>query len=252
MFGLRSGQARQNAQRLIRPPRCRFAARGNPMPAKDDEPTYAMSKRRRSGIVVLSLLLVVFLVWLDHGAAGGWLRRHLNSHDPSQADQQKYHARTFKVIDVIDGDTVDIDLPDGEEGHTRIRLLGIDAPETGSEQSDAMYFGPQATAFAKDLLLGQSVTIYLDAPNPTRGKYGRLLAYLRLPDGRFANEALLTEGSAYADTRFDHSLLAKYRQLEAGARSRAKGLWPSVTPELFPAWRREKPDDRGQTTEDGR
>ena len=201
-----------------------------------------MSKRRRSGIIALSLLFLMLLVWLDHGAAVRRWRHRLSSQDSSQADQEKYHARTFKVVDVIDGDTLDIDVPDGAEERTRIRLLGIDAPETRSEYSQPMYFGSEATEFARDLMLGQSVTIFLDLPNPTRGKYGRLLAYVRLPDGRFANEVLLTEGFAYADTRFDHSLFNKYRQLEASARSRAKGLWPSVTPNQFPVWRREKTD----------
>ena len=214
-----------------------------------------MSRRRRNGIVALSLLCVILLVWLDHRpAARRWRSGRiagLSSQDQPQADQEKYHARTFKVVVVIDGDTVDIDAPDGAERRTRIRLLGIDAPETHSERSEAMYFGSEAKQFAKDLLLGQSVTLYLDTPNPTRDKYGRLLAYLRLPDGRFANEVLLTEGFAYADTRFAHSLFNKYRQLESLARSTAKGLWPSVIPAQFPGWRRAGTDDRRQTTQDG-
>jgi len=220
------------------------------MRAKQDRPTYAMSNRRRNGIIVLCLLFVVLLVRLDHGAAGRRWRYRLSSQDQSQKDQEKYHAGTFKVVDVIDGDTIDISISDGANRRTRIRLLGIDAPETRSDQSDAMYFGSQATEFAKGLMLGQSVTIYLDTPNPTRDKYGRLLAYVRLPDGRFANEVLLAEGFAYADVRFAHSLLNKYRQLEASARSRAKGLWPNVTPDQFPKWRRASTDDRRQTTED--
>ena len=222
------------------------------MRAKQDRPTYAMSKRRRNGIIVLFLLFVVLLVRLDHGAAGGRWRYRLSSQDQSQKDQEKYHAGTFKVVDVIDGDTIDIGISDAANGRTRIRLLGIDAPETRSEHSEAMYFGSQATEFAKDLMLGQSVTLYLDTPNPTRDKYHRLLAYVRLPDGRFANEVLLTEGFAYADVRFPHSLFNKYRQLEASARSRAKGLWPNVTPDQLPKWRRASTDDRRQTTEDGR
>jgi micrococcal nuclease len=215
------------------------------MRAKQDRPTYAMSKRRRNGIIVLFLLFVVLLVRLDHGGAGGRWRHRLRSQNQTEKDQEKYHAGTFKVVAVIDGDTIDIDVPDGANRRTRIRLLGIDAPEARSEYAEAMYFGPQATKFAKELILGQSVTIYLDTPNPTRDKYGRLLAYVRLPDGRFANEVLLTEGFAYADTRFTHSLFNKYRQLESSARSTAKGLWPSVTPDQFPQWRRE-------STEDGR
>ncbi len=217
-----------------------------------------MSKRCRDGMIALSLLCVILLVWLDHGAAARRWRSGriagLSSHDQPQADQEKYHARTFKVVDVVDGDTIDIGAPDGGGGHTRIRLLGIDAPETRSEWSEVMYFGPQATEFAKELLHGKSVTIYLDTPNPTRDKYRRLLAYVRLPDGRFANEVLLTEGFAYADTRFAHSLFNKYRQLESSARSTAKGLWPNVTPAQFPAWRRDAKDGGSvsETPDEGR
>ena len=113
-----------------------------------------------------------------------------------------------------------------------------------------MYFGPQAAEFAKRLTLGESVTVYLDMPNPTRDKYGRLLAYLQLPDGRFLNEALLAEGCAYADPRFPHSFFNKYQQLEASARSRKKGLWQNITADQLPPWRRESTDDRRRTTDD--
>ena len=224
------------------------------MRAKQDRPTYAMSRRRRNGIIALSLLCVALLVWLDHSAAArrwrsGW-SAELDSQDRSQANQEKYHARTFKVVDVVDGDTIDIDAPDGAERRTRIRLLGIDAPETRSEHAEAMYFGSEAKQSAKELLHGKSIDIYVDAPNPTRDKYGRLLAYVRLPGGKFANEVLLAEGLVYADIRFAHSLFNKYRQLESSARSTAKGLWPGVTPDQLPAWRRQRAEDRERTTED--
>jgi micrococcal nuclease len=100
-----------------------------------------------------------------------------------------------------------------------------------------MYFGPEAAEFTKKLVLGKPVTVYLDETR-TRDKYDRLLAYIKLPDGGFLNEVLLTEGFAYADLRFKHNLYNKYKQLEAAARSRKKGLWPKVTPEQWPEWRR--------------
>ena len=151
----------------------------------------------------------------------------------------------------MDGDTIDIDIPDGKPilsrveryDHTRIRLWGIDTPETKSEKYGVMYFGPEASAFATKLALGKPVTIYLDEENRTRDKYGRLLAYVRLPDGTFLNEVLISEGFAYADLRFKHSLYNKYKQLESSTRSLKKGLWRNVTPDQLPEWlQRENPN----------
>ncbi|MGB2862474.1 MAG: thermonuclease family protein [Sedimentisphaerales bacterium] len=204
-----------------------------------DKPAFAMSRRRKNSIIFLCLLAVVFLIWLDHGLIGRRWQLPAKSEEQAKAsDLEKYHGKTFTVVNVIDGDTFDIDIPDGRYERTRIRLLGIDAPETGNEQSGVMYFGPEAAEFAKKLALGKSVTVYLDAPNPTRGKYGRLLAYVRLPDNRFLNEVMLTKGCAYADSRFSHSFYNKYRQMQSRARSGNKGLWNSVTPDQLPQWLR--------------
>jgi len=68
------------------------------------------------------------------------------------------------------------------------------------------------------------------------------LAYVQLPDKRFLNEALLTEGFAYADLRFRHSFYYKYQNLQASARRQKKGLWPDVKREQLPEWlKRKKP-----------
>jgi endonuclease YncB( thermonuclease family) len=207
------------------------------MSSERDTPAHAMSQRRKSGIIVLFLLGLALLVWLDRNTAGRRWPHRPGSGTPTPADDlDKYHGKTFTVAHVIDGDTIDADTPDGRYDHTRIRLLGIDAPETRREQSAGTHFGPQAAEYARELTLRKSVVVYLDAPNPTRGKYGRLLAYVQLPDGRFLNEVLLAEGCAYADLRFRHSFFNKYRQLEAGARSRKEGLWQNVTHDQLPEW----------------
>jgi len=211
------------------------------MPPEQDKPAFAMSRRRKNGIIFLCLLTVMFFIWLDHSLIGHSRQLTPKSEEQAKAsDVEKYHGKTFAVLNVFDGDTFDIDIPDGPYERTRIRLLGVDAPETYSEQSGVMYFGPEAAEFAKKLALGKSVTVYLDSPNPTRCKYGRLLAYVKLQDGGFLNEALLTEGYAYADSRFSHSFYNKYKQLQSGARSGKKGLWQNVTPDKLPQWLHER------------
>ena len=207
------------------------------MPFKRNRPKQPMSRRRKTGILLLCLLGFALLAWLDHSTiAYRWPGRR-STDTPTQTDDlDTYHGKTFTVIHAIDGDTFDIDIPDGRHARTRVRLLGIDAPETNSEQATPMVFGPQATECLRELAFGKSVVVYLDAPNPTRGKYSRLLAYIQLPDGRFLNEVLLAEGCAYADRRFRHSFFNKYQQLEARARSGKKGLWRNATREQLPEW----------------
>lgn len=203
--------------------------------------TLAMSRRRRTTILVLCVVVAAFLVWLDHGLVGRRRRQPKSEHQVRAQDFEKYHKKAFTVVKVVDGDTLDINIPDGKFNTTRVRLLGVDTPETKHPEKGPMYFGQEATGFATELAFGKQVTVYLEAAR-TRGYYGRLLAYVQLPDGSMLNEVLLTEGLAYADLRFDHSFYHKYEQLQAAARSRKTGLWEQVTREQLPQWlQRENP-----------
>lgn len=178
------------------------------------------------------MLAAAVFIWLDHSPIRRkWQRQ--------PTDFEKYHAKTFTVAGVVDGDTIDIDVPDGNNNHTRIRLLGIDTPETENPKLGVMYFGTQAAEFTRNLTLGKAVQVYLDK-NRTRGYYDRLLAYVRLPDGRFLNEVLLSEGFAYADLRFRHNFYKKYPQLEATARRQKEGLWEKVTRQQLPEWLQQR------------
>ena len=205
--------------------------------------TYAMSRRRQIVIFVLCLLLVGAFIWLDHSPVRDkWRRQSKSEGQAKTLDFEKYHTKIFTVVNVVDGDTIDIDTPDGRYNHTRIRLWGIDTPETKNPRTGVGYFGPQAADFTTELTLAKKVTVYLES-HRTRGYYGRLLAYVQLPDGRFLNEILLTKGFAYADIRFRHSFYNKYKQLEAAAHSGKKGFWPNVTRHQLPEWlQKRKPN----------
>ena len=201
---------------------------------------YAMSRRRKSSVIIFSLLVAAVFIWLDHSQiVQNWRRQPDSQEQTKTSDFQKYHAKTFTVFNIVDGDTIDIDVPDGQYEHTRIRLWGVDTPETKNPQTGVMYFGPEAAEFTRQLVLGKPVTIYLEE-HRTRDKYKRLLAYVQLPDKNYLNEVLVAEGFAYADVRFRHSFYHKYKQLESVARSQKKGLWLNVTPERMPQWRQGK------------
>ncbi len=199
-----------------------------------------MSRRRRNGIIAVCVLAAIILIRLDQSTVRNRGQSEPKSEEQVKAgDLEKYHEKIFTVTNVVDGDTIDIDAPDGKFGHTRIRLWGVDTPETKKPGAPVMYFGPEATEFATKLAIGKQVTLYLDSKR-TRGKYGRLLAYVQLPDGRFLNEVLLAEGFAYADLRFRHNFYYKYQQLETIARGQKKGLWQKVTHEQLPQWLQRK------------
>ncbi|MBU1260188.1 MAG: thermonuclease family protein [Planctomycetes bacterium] len=198
---------------------------------------YAQSRLQRNILLLSAFLLLSAVVWLDRNVIHH-NKPAANEQKTSISDWDKYDGKSFTVVKVVDGDTIDINIPDGKYDHTRIRLWGVDTPETKNTKLDVMYFGPEATEFTTKLSLEKQVAVYLDDGNNTRGKYGRLLAYVKLPDGEFLNEALLSEGFAYADTRFEHSQFEKYIQLEETARKEKKGLWEKVTPDQMPQWRR--------------
>ena len=208
---------------------------------------YAISRRRRNIITAVCILAVTALCVLDHSCVSRTLNTPAQSvKSQNSLDIQKYHGRQFSVVKVVDGDTLDIDIPDlstsGGQAftHSRIRLWGVDTPETKDPRTGPMYFGKEASDFATKLAFGKQVTIFLEKDRKTRDKYHRLLAYIQLPDGTFLNEVLLSEGYAYADLRFKHGLYNKYKQLESVARSQKRGLWAGVTPEQMPKWKQKR------------
>jgi micrococcal nuclease len=208
---------------------------------------YAMSRRMRNVVAVIITLTAATLFFLDRSHISPLVTKSLQSaQQQDSGDISKYQGKKFTVVKVVDGDTLDIDIHDlsadggREYSHTRIRLWGIDTPETKDPRTGPMYFGKEASDFATKLALGKQVTIYLEKDKKTRDKYHRLLAYIQLPDRTFLNEVLLSEGYAYADLRFKHGLYNKYKQLESVARSQKKGLWAGVTPEQMPKWRQKR------------
>lgn len=155
-------------------------------------------------------------------------------------DNLVYHNIEFIVVNIVDGDTLDIDALDGEKDFTRIRLIGVDTPETKHPRIPVMYYGPEATRYVEQHAGNRKVTIVLDPTKPTRGKYGRLLAYVYLPDGRCLNEELLLNGFAYAYLPYRHQHSDLYLTLQQQAMDQKKGLWKDVIQSQLPKWLQPK------------
>jgi endonuclease YncB( thermonuclease family) len=131
-----------------------------------------------------------------------------------------------KVVGVSDGDTITV-LRDRTP--VKIRLRGIDCPETGQD------FGSRAKSVTSDLAFGKVVTVH-----PKRkDRYGRTVADVILPDGRILNHELVRRGVAWWYRKYaphDTSLA----RLEAEARAARIGLWSQSDPTAPWDWRRSR------------
>lgn len=133
------------------------------------------------------------------------------------------------VLRVFDGDTLEV------ENIGKVRLIGIDVPETEESERDTFYLrqglsratlrqvSREARAFAFANAKGRRVSLTLD--RESRDRHGRLLAYVHLPDGRLLNRLLLENGLASVYRRFDFRLKADFLAAEKDARQRGIGLW---------------------------
>ena len=198
----------------------------------------------RSTLFVLAILAAASVIWLDRNA--GQPLRHVMAvkgiAGTGNNDHFKYHSKSFAVVNVVDGDTVDIDIPDGKYDNTRVRLLGVDTPETKSERFDVMYYGPEAAEFLKQLVTGKDVTVILDSISPSRDRYGRLLAWLEIEEGVCVNAEIVRGGFGYTDLRFENDRFDEFVELQDAAVSGKVGLWKNVTKEKLPTWlQRESP-----------
>ena len=130
---------------------------------------------------------------------------------------------TAVVVKVVDGDTVDLDV----NGSTvRVRLLGIDTPETVDENRPVQCFGLEASSYLAQLLPRGS-TVRLERDVEARDRYGRLLAYVyRVDDGLFVNAALIEGGYATTLSIAPNTMRARDFELSRLQAQREKrGLW---------------------------
>jgi len=112
-----------------------------------------------------------------------------------------------QVTRVVDGDTIDVQLSDGE---ARVRLIGINTPESVDPRRPVECFGQEASVSAAAMLDGQTVLLESDPSQGDRDRFSRLLRYVWLEDGRMVNLEQITQGFA-AEYTFDTPY--KYREL---------------------------------------
>lgn len=158
----------------------------------------------RTGIMAL---LILFLVT-------GCSRKK-----PVLSNEQSFYT----ITKVVDGDTFWVD--NGSEKGLKIRLIGIDAPESRKTfKKEVGYYGMEAKAYAKKMLANKKVKLEMDVDSLDR--FGRTLAYAYLEDGTFVNAHLIENGYAMIMTippnvKYAELLL----KLQQEARENNRGLW---------------------------
>jgi len=158
-------------------------------------------KKRIVAVVLVISIPALFIVWTFTGGnpRGEWVL----------------------VTRVSDGDTIGVGRGWRYE---KVRLIGVDTPETVHPDKPIETFGPEASDFTKRILKGRKVRLEFEVANEY-DRYGRLLAYVFLMDGTLFNAELVKQGYArvIAPAPFDY--YREFKRYERKARKAGLGIW---------------------------
>lgn len=134
----------------------------------------------------------------------------------------------YKVVHIVDGDTIDIEK-DGKK--IRIRLLGINSPESVDPRRTVECYGKEAKNFMLELVRDKKVEIVLDSSKPEKDEYQRVLAYVFTEEGVFVNRQMIERGYAYEYTYKSEKYKYQddFKLAQKQAREGGFGLWAQDT-----------------------
>lgn len=185
---------------------------------------------------LLSALAIAAAIYFEKPASG--VEAEVSSIETAEPEDQSASiaiaggsAELYKVSKVIDGDTITVKIAGETE---TVRLIGIDAPETGM---NAECFAVEATNALKHMLGGDKIRLEKDSTQGERDKYDRLLAYVFTESGVNVSEELIENGFA---KEYTYSKTYRYQKEFKAAQKRAEGgkvgLWaPSACAKPTPA-----------------
>lgn len=166
-------------------------------------------------LVGAALLLVTHLLF---GWGAAWAERALPGAEPVPQDLVR-----ARVVQVVDGDTFIVAFAGTTSA--RVRLVGVDAPESRHPTRGEEPYGVAAAGFLRELL-PPGTTVSLEFDVEVADSHGRLLAYAYLADGRMVNEVLLEAGYAQLYT-FPPNVryVERFRRAQRAGREANRGLW---------------------------
>jgi micrococcal nuclease len=164
----------------------------------------------RARVIWLACLLLV--LWRWHAIQG------------VEAGPELLHEGIHKVRRVVDGDT--LVLASG----ARVRLQGIDTPETVAENRPVEAWGPEASQFTKDFVQQAGRQVRLTFSLERKDRYDRFLAFVWDGDVML-NEELVRAGLAHArlDYRYSGRMKRRLAAAQDEARRAGRGLWSTTT-----------------------
>lgn len=210
------------------------------------DPTYVYAPWKRWVLLAGAIVVIGVIVWLSIAKSNESAQVDRPVSQPPTSSQGTTPAATpeptepsnsqtddeskkefFNVVKVVDGDTMDVSINGQTE---RLRLIGIDTPETVDPRKPVQCFGREASDKAKSLLSSARVAIEQDASQGERDKYGRLLVYVFLEDGTNFNRYMIAEGYAHEYTyRVPYKYQTTFKAAQRAASDNEKGLWASST-----------------------
>lgn len=159
-----------------------------------------------------------------------WLR--VDGSEPTPTGSSSYRdevaatSTNALVLRAIDGDTLEASV-DGMRDPVKVRLLGVDTPESVDPRRPVECFGKEASKFTASLTQGRRVRLMGDPKADEVDKYGRLLRNVILADGTDLNAELVRSGYAHAYLSYplDPLRKAELSRLQTEAEASKRGLW---------------------------
>lgn len=178
----------------------------------------SLNSKKSLSIIVLAVLVVGVLTFQFMNHTGPFKNNGSQSSNSTNIKgKEKVH-----VDRVVDGDTFVATNSEGKE--IKVRLIGIDTPETVKPNTPVQPYGKEASNYSKQHLNGKDV--YLEYDKEKEDRYGRTLAYVWLNENTMYNEELVKNGLA-REKYFSPN--GKYRHLfekdEQQAKKDKVNLW---------------------------
>ena len=180
---------------------------------------WALARNRKRILIVITGASFIVAV-SSYGA--GLYRRSMQSAINNQPG-------LYAVASFEDGDTIIVDMNGTLE---RIRFIGVDTPETQDPRKAIQCYGKAASAHTKQTIGTSKVRLVSGPDNTNRDRYGRLLRYVYLPNGRFINAELVNLGYGFAYTGFPFSKIDEFKSYQQDARKFNRGLWGICNPQI--------------------
>jgi micrococcal nuclease len=172
--------------------------------------------------------VIVLVIVISLGQYYGWFSDPVAPAKPQvKSAVVQVDTGFYRVTKFVDGDTIHVEMNGKQE---KIRLIGVDTPETHDPRAAMQCYGEAAAAFTKQLIGDHSVRLQADPQGTDRDRYDRLLRYVYLPDNTLVNAEIIKQGYGFGYLSFPFSMRDEFRQYEKQAREGNKGLWSSCHP----------------------